>query len=140
MDKPNNIIEMLKNPKREEARGGREKMSARGNKQRLIDADALTKDVVTLAKIGKFVSYDKGNFNIGYNTALLHVKNLIESVHTIDAEPVKHGEWFVSEYEYLNCSVCGEAMYTACNSTKEAMVLKNHWKPFCPNLTIRKTR
>ncbi len=44
-----------------------------------------------------------------------------------------HGKWIVVEYEYLNCSVCGKAMYTGCSSSKETMILKDHWKNFCPN-------
>lgn len=53
----------------------------------------------------------------------------------VDAEyaPVVHGEWCVVEPEYLNCSVCGTEMYTACNSAREAELLKRHWKPYCPN-------
>lgn len=48
-----------------------------------------------------------------------------------------HGKWVVVEHEYLNCSVCGEAMYTGCSSSKEAMILKDHWKNFCPNCGAR---
>lgn len=50
-----------------------------------------------------------------------------------DVAPVVRGKWCVSEYEFLNCSVCGESMYTGCNSTKEAIVLAKHWKRYCPN-------
>lgn len=59
--------------------------------------------------------------------------SVIDSVPSADVAPVVHGEWIVSEYEYLDCSVCGEAMYTGCNSTKEAKLLKDHWKRYCPN-------
>ena len=54
-------------------------------------------------------------------------------INTADVAEVKHGEWYVTEYEYLNCSICGEAMYTGCNSTQEANLLKDHWKSYCPN-------
>ena len=57
----------------------------------------------------------------------------IECMTAADVAPVVHGRWIVSEYEYLDCSVCGEAMYTGCNSTKEAKLLKDHWKRYCPN-------
>lgn len=50
-----------------------------------------------------------------------------------DVREVVRGKWIVVEPEYLNCSVCGEAMYSGCNSTKEAILLKDHWKNFCPN-------
>ena len=85
---------------------------------RMIDADALKKHVVEPSL---------------YDINVPDVLSLVEDEPTIEAEPVKHGKWFVSEYEYLNCSVCGKAMYTGCNSTREAIVLKDHWKPFCPN-------
>lgn len=31
-----------------------------------------------------------------------------------------HGHWIIDEYEYLDCSCCGESYYTGCDSTKEA--------------------
>lgn len=57
----------------------------------------------------------------------------VEKIESADVAPVVHGKWCVSEYEYLNCSVCGEQMYTGCNSTKEAIILAKHWKNYCPN-------
>lgn len=57
----------------------------------------------------------------------------IKSQPAADVAPVVHGRWVVVEPEYLHCSVCGEAMYTGCNSTKEATVLRGHWKRYCPN-------
>ena len=38
----------------------------------------------------------------------------------MDADSPKHGHWFITEYEYLNCSVCGHSVYTGCESTSEA--------------------
>lgn len=61
------------------------------------------------------------------------IRELADLLINGDAVEVVHGHWYVSEYEYLNCSVCGEEMYTGCNSTKEAQLLKEHWKKFCPN-------
>lgn len=37
-----------------------------------------------------------------------------------DVTPVVHGRWCVGDFGYLNCSVCGKAMYTATKSTKGA--------------------
>ena len=62
-----------------------------------------------------------------------YASELIDKVPDADVAPVVHGKWCVSEYEYLNCSVCGEQMYTGCNSTKEALILAKHWKKYCPN-------
>jgi len=64
-------------------------------------------------------------------------KRLINELPAADVQEVRHGEWYVIEYEYLNCSVCGESMYTGCNSTKEAELLKHHWKNYCPNCGAR---
>lgn len=61
----------------------------------------------------------------------------IESIPTANVREDVHGKWVVVEHEYLNCSVCGEAMYTGCSSSKEAMILKDHWKNFCPNCGAR---
>lgn len=60
-------------------------------------------------------------------------EKIIRDQPVADVIEVKHGEWCVIEYEYLSCSVCGNSMYTGCNSTKEAEQLKTHWKPFCPH-------
>ena len=32
----------------------------------------------------------------------------------------KHGYWFFTEYDYFDCSVCGESYRNGCESTKEA--------------------
>ena len=108
---------------------------------RTIDADALTEDVVKLAKTGRTTNYDTANFNLGYNTALLHVKNLIQSAPTIDAEPVRHGEWLADIYNLETyetktvpydgwhgdayCSECGN--YALLNSHEEDVDSK-----YCP--------
>ena len=46
-------------------------------------------------------------------------------------QEAKTGHWTISEYEYLDCSCCGNSYYTGCDSTEEAkMRLK---KGFCFN-------
>ena len=57
----------------------------------------------------------------------------IRALPAADVVEVVHGYWFFTEYEYLDCSVCGDSMYTGCNSKKEAELLKHHWKRYCPN-------
>lgn len=61
----------------------------------------------------------------------------IEDLHPEDVVPVVHAHWYVIEYEYLNCSNCGDSMYTGCKSMYEAKVLSKHWKPYCPNCGSR---
>lgn len=33
---------------------------------------------------------------------------------------VKRGHWIINEYDYYDCSVCGEAYFNGCSSFKEA--------------------
>ena len=95
---------------------------------RLIDADALSQNVIALGKTGDSYDPEVLNFRIGYNSALLAVKKLIANAPTLDVQPVRRGEWRVTEivgYDGVNavyaapCSACGEF-------SKEAHL-------FCPN-------
>ena len=68
--------------------------------------------------------------------AIIQNVNDIVDRHTIDAVPVVHGEWFFTEYEYFDCSVCGECYYNGCDSSYEARKeLENgntySYCPFC---------
>ena len=78
---------------------------------RPIDADALSQNVIALGKTGDSYDPEVLNFRIGYNSALLAVKKLIDSAPTIDAAPVRRSEW---KYEkiggktYCFCSECGD--------------------------------
>lgn len=58
----------------------------------------------------------------------------IQSIPAADVRPVVHGHWFISECEYLDCSICGTSHYTGCESTKEAQkYLDSGYAPsFCP--------
>ena len=37
-----------------------------------------------------------------------------------DTKPVRLGKWLIDEYEYYDCSLCGESYYNGCNSHQEA--------------------
>ena len=39
---------------------------------------------------------------------------------TADVVEVRHGYWFITEYEYFTCSECGNSYYNGCESTAEA--------------------
>lgn len=46
------------------------------------------------------------------------------------------GYWFISDYEYLNCSCCGNSYYTGCESKSEAQRRLDggfffKWCPYC---------
>ncbi|WP_306574576.1 hypothetical protein [Anaerotruncus massiliensis (ex Togo et al. 2019)] len=46
-----------------------------------------------------------------------------------------HGYWRFTEYDYFDCSVCGEAYYNGCDSTEEAehrLKMKEDLYKFCP--------
>lgn len=78
---------------------------------RYIDAEAL--------KLAPLDPLHHGNaaYAVGWNAAL----DMINDAPTCDVEPVRHGRWGISEYEYLDCSVCGRSYYTGCSSSLEAI-------------------
>lgn len=61
-------------------------------------------------------------------TLALDVLNLLKE------QEAKTGHWTISEYEYLDCSCCGNSYYTGCDSIEEAkMRLKNgFYFKYCP--------
>ena len=62
-------------------------------------------------------------------------KIIIKNAPTVDAVPVRHGCWFFTEYDYYDCSVCGESYYNGCDSTDEAKhsITNGDAYPYCPN-------
>ena len=45
---------------------------------------------------------------------------IVDERPTADVIEAKYGHWYISEYEYLTCSECGNSYYTGCESTAEA--------------------
>ena len=76
---------------------------------RLIDADALKKAII------KHLCVKSEKYLL---PAEKSIYNCIDEQQTI--EQPKHGHWIIDEYEYLDCSCCGESYYTGCDSTEEA--------------------
>lgn len=79
---------------------------------RLIDADALSQNVIALGKTGDSYDPEVLNFRIGYNSALLAVKKLIANAPTIDVQPVKRSEWVTDDdntddWAEPYCKKCG---------------------------------
>lgn len=62
-------------------------------------------------------------------------KDIVKMIPAADVAEVKHGFWFISEYEYLNCSVCGESYFTGADSTAEAKerLAEGNYYPYCPH-------
>ena len=79
---------------------------------RLIDADALTDDILKSA-----VMIDDRGIQTGYEIAI----ELIKRQPTIDAEPVRHAKWI--EYPTADgmnqCSVCGVLRFGESNYCPE---------------------
>lgn len=59
-----------------------------------------------------FIKYINGSVNVE--------KEVIDAMPTADVQKVKHGHWFFTEYDFFDCSVCGNAYFNGCNSTAEA--------------------
>lgn len=52
----------------------------------------------------------------GLKTALSYAND----IPTADVVEVRHGYWYITEYEYFTCSECGNSFYNGCESTAEA--------------------
>lgn len=63
---------------------------------------------------GAYDDYDKAQYAVQETDGRLLIEN------SFDGNSIKHGHWFLCEYEYLSCSVCGHSVYTGCECTSEA--------------------
>lgn len=105
------------------------------NEKRLIDANILVEKFLSLTlavtglRAGKGVTLELLN---KYRNGILQ---LINEQATVDVAPVVHGHWFLTEVEYLNCSVCGEAYYTGIQTWSAAQDNLKYagGHKFCPN-------
>lgn len=70
---------------------------------RLIDAEKLKRKLI------EGDGHDDDRFTEGYNFAINEVREYIDNMPTIEAEPVKHGRWMYPFY----CSECGFEPYYA---------------------------
>lgn len=97
---------------------------------RLIDADALKKEIhryvldvycINLENSKEFAGYSTGE---NYCEGLYEATELIDNLPTIDAAPVVYGYWITTEYDSVKCSICGsnEDVWWADTGTN-----------FCPN-------
>lgn len=59
----------------------------------------------------------------------------IDDEPTADVVEVRHGEWYIREYEFFTCSECGHDHWNSCEYTAQAKErLKNGEHPnYCPN-------
>ena len=85
---------------------------------RLIDADAIELPYKTTTGMDSMVA--------------LHVRRIIKDAPTIEAEPVRHGQWLSDKERFMYCSECEK------RASSLILVKDNgHWrqeKPnYCPN-------
>ena len=68
-------------------------------------------------------------------TANLVLQPVLDAKDYIERRQNSKGHWKISEYEYLDCSVCGGSYYTGCNSTEEAeqKLKRGDVYRFCPH-------
>lgn len=71
---------------------------------RLIDADAA------IEKLREYITEMESDVYYGSNLGIPedYICEAIEDVPTIDAEPVRHGEWIYGENDIPHCSECGK--------------------------------
>lgn len=83
---------------------------------RLIDADSLLKRNM-LDKAGKYEEDGYLNREALATMMAYEVKSMIDNEPTVDAEPVRHGEWLpVDElYDAFDCSECDAMVHKPCN-------------------------
>ena len=51
---------------------------------------------------------------------LWKIEMVIDDAPAADVEEVRHGHWIITEYEYYDCSECGESYFNGCDSRAEA--------------------
>lgn len=64
------------------------------------------------------------------------MKDAAKAIEDLSKNSPKHGKWCLdSEYEYIECSLCGGAFYTGADSTNEAKrFMENGYAPnYCPS-------
>lgn len=63
------------------------------------------------------------------------IEMLADYLIASDVVEVRHGYWYIPEYEFLGCSECGEWYFTGADSTAEAKERLSNGEcyPFCPH-------
>ena len=80
---------------------------------KLIDADKLIKEI-TIAQETLQTSDDKQwERNKKYFKGLAWAHKIVLEQPTIEAEPVRHGEWLHLEHMKYRCSACERACYVS---------------------------
>ena len=87
---------------------------------RLIKADDMIKSLMDMTFYD-----DEGHTIHDFEERLAIVKSFVDSVPTVDAEPVRHGQWIRDEFGAW-CNACGSYAYRD--------KFDRPWEsPYCPN-------
>lgn len=96
---------------------------------RLIDADVVIKHIEEYWEMVK-----RGKPSRGMTTVMQNIKTIVNSLPTVDAEPVRHGKWIIWDEIiagiYHTVSECSECGFTTDKMSREEM-------PYCPNCGAR---
>ena len=91
---------------------------------RLIDADKL-EDVLDKHQALYYGDSDYyEGISQGFNLAIYDVKE----APTIDAEPIRHGKWLMSDVYGAYCSECGSAAFEITGSRYSKMKTRYCWQ------------
>lgn len=95
-------------------------------------------DLISRSALLEAIRGDHPPFYDGQDVANWQEK-CINEAPTVDAEPVRHGKWLFSDYDYFTCSTCGGQYFTGADSTKDAkaMLENNAYYPYCPHCGAR---
>lgn len=81
---------------------------------RPIDADALLSQVKRSREKNPYIGWMLGTLNAVYDFTHRDVLNLINSAPTIDAKPMRHGQWIPKKVDAIEtefqCSECGRTV------------------------------
>lgn len=95
-------------------------------------------DLISRSALLEAIRGDHPPFYDGQDVANWQEK-CINEAPAVDAEPMRHGKWLFSDYDYFTCSVCGGQYFTGADSTKDAkaMLENNDYYPYCPHCGAR---
>ena len=93
----------------------------------------MNNDLISRSALLEAIRGDHPPFYDGQDVANWQEK-CINEAPAVDAEPMRHGKWLFSDYDYFTCSVCGGQYFTGADSTKDAkaMLENNAYYPYCP--------
>lgn len=80
-------------------------------------------------------AFHKTDVNGQEQIGVLTCHRIVREAPTADVVEVRHGHWYIREYEFFTCSECGHDYWNGCDYTVQAKErLANGEHPnYCPN-------